>query len=728
MAMIPGLQTALSGMKVAQGQLDIIGKNIANVDTVGYTRKQAKQSTSVLAGSTVGVTLGNVTRQVNEGLLKSFLASNSSNGYYTAQNQYLSKAEVLLGTPEGDNSIAANVADLQAAFNEFASDVTSSAARYNLLNNAQTITSRLNSITKELQKLRGDADLNITENVANINSLLDELQTLNERITKYSVLGYDGVADLEDSRDQALRELSNMIDISYFKRDNGELVIQTTGGVTLLDREAHHLSHNAIAEASATTSYANGSISGIFVDGEDITEQIRGGEMKGLIEIRDVTLPSLQSQLDELAGVLKSQINEIHNQGTAYPATPSSLTGTRTFMDPTQQQIEIAEGDVRLVIFDQDGKEVATTNLIGGLGFKNGSVSDLASAINDWLQSPTGANMPQGQAYINDDGKLVIDTGDSNYGLSLMDEAASTPGSGQQNAVIRFDANGDGIYDREAAGFSNFFGLNDFFVSENEEYIYDSKVMSKTANLGVKDVVTLGFSFEDNGVLKKGSINIYPSDRLSDIVDKINSDPVLGENLNASLVPNGNGYMLRIVNTDGSQLEIYESVAPGDAQTGFLDRIGLQTSNAGTAASIGVRDDLVTSPSLIAGGVPEFNISSGEYQQNPAVNTVANAMGKLFSQSLSFAQSGTIAQTDTTLATYASTFVGNIATQTNNSESSMKYQSELTNSLSLKEAQVSGVDIDEELGQMIIFQQTYAACAQAFTASKEMLDVLLGIV
>ncbi|MFR8205736.1 MAG: flagellar basal body rod C-terminal domain-containing protein [Alphaproteobacteria bacterium] len=58
----------------------------------------------------------------------------------------------------------------------------------------------------------------------------------------------------------------------------------------------------------------------------------------------------------------------------------------------------------------------------------------------------------------------------------------------------------------------------------------------------------------------------------------------------------------------------------------------------------------------------------------------------------------------------------------------MSYQTELTNSISLKEAQISGVDIDEELGQMIIFQQTYAACAQAFTASKEILDMLLSIV
>ena len=198
---------------------------------------------------------------------------------------------------------------------------------------------------------------------------------------------YDGVADLEDQRDEALRELSGLIDITYFKRENGEMVIQTTDGVMLLDRDPHKLSHSAVAQASPTTSYAGGGIGGIFVDGQDITNSIRDGEIKGLIEIRDVTLPSLQSQLDELAGVLKNQINIIHNQGTAYPNTPSSLTGTRDFIDVNTQRIKIENGDVRFTIFDADGKQVATTNLGGGLGFTEGTIADLTQRLNDWLSS-----------------------------------------------------------------------------------------------------------------------------------------------------------------------------------------------------------------------------------------------------------------------------------------------------------------------------------------------------
>ena len=58
----------------------------------------------------------------------------------------------------------------------------------------------------------------------------------------------------------------------------------------------------------------------------------------------------------------------------------------------------------------------------------------------------------------------------------------------------------------------------------------------------------------------------------------------------------------------------------------------------------------------------------------------------------------------------------------------LAYQQELTKSISTKEAQISGVDMDEELSQLIVFQQSYAACAQMFTASKEILDMLLNMV
>lgn len=730
MSLISGLSTSLTGMKAAQSQLDLVSRNIANVDTVGYTRKTAAQSNVISNGTPLGVNVSQSQRLVDEGLLKSYLATSSLGANQSAKYNYLSKAETLLGTPQGNNSIAANVSSLQSAFATFANDVTSSASKYNLLNQAMAITERLNQLSLELQSLRGQADTQIAADVENINTLLDKIDNYNDEIVKYNILGYDGRADLEDQRDQALRELSQYLDISYFKRESGAIVVQTTSGITLLDNDPHKLSHNGVAQTNPTTTYANGGIGGIYVDNKDITQSIKGGELKGLIDIRDETLSSLQTQLDELSAALKTQINQVHNQGTAFPNTPDVLTGTKTFiqnkdnpaLDAYPQRIAFENGDVRLSIFDEEGKQVATTTLVGGLGFSNGSVSEMMQEIQDWLVSPTGANLPQAKVYMTQEGKLVMDTGNSEYGLSILDEASSTAGSDKKNVTVRFDNNADGIYDSSTEGFSNFFGMNDFFVDDGYDSTYDSKVLPLNANLGINDISIISFSNDVNG-LNFGTITVTPNDSLSDIVNSINTNPAFKGTIRASLVPNGNGYMLRIEDLSGGQLEMSE--LQGD---NLLGRLGISPSSAGMSMDIDVRNDLKTNPDKISASTPIYSSTTGTYSLNAAANDVAVSMSKVFDTSYNFKQSGTIAQTQTTLANYASTFVGNIASQTSNAKAAYEYQAELGTSIATKEATLSGVDLDEELGQMIIFQQTYAACAQAFTASKEILDMLLNIV
>ena len=346
----------------------------------------------------------------------------------------------------------------------------------------------------------------------------------------------------------------------------------------------------------------------------------------------------------------------------------------------------------------------------------------MAQKIQDWLQSADGPNLPQAQVYINNSGNLVIDTGDSNYGFSIVDEASSTPGSTQQDVTLSFDAGNNGLFAQSYQGFSSFFGLNDMFVKQTGDSIYDSKVVSANANLGVNEMTIWSFSDSSNG-FNFGTITISPNDSLSDIVNLINENPALNGSMRASLVPNGSGYMLRIENLNGDQLEITETQG-----NDLLGRLGMAPSYVNTAQTIEVQESLMTDPGLISASSPSFDASTGKYVMSPAANNIANALAQVFTSSITFKQSGTIAQTQTTLANYASTFVGNIASQTSTMESSLAYQQELTNSLATKEATVSGVDLDEELGQMIIFQQTYAACAQAFTASKEILDMLLSIV
>ena len=720
MALVSGLNSALSGMHVAQSQISIVSGNLANVDTEGYTRKTAAQQSNVLAGFGAGVKLKPAGRTVDQSLLRSYLMANSQNGHLNKSHDYLSKTENLLGSPADNNSIAANVADLQSSFETLATDVTSSTNRYALVADAINLTERMNSISTEIQSLRGDADMEIQEICNQINSQIDSIANLNNQIVKYTALGYDGAADLEDQRDEALKKLSGYIDISYYARENGEVVIQTRGGVALLDKDPHHLSHGAVARAATDISYANGNINPIMVDDQDITTSIQNGELKGLIDVRDSILPSLQTQLDELAGVMRDTINAIHNQGTSFPGTMTAINGSRGFITPDTQTVKIEKGDVRLSIFDTEGNQIATAALVGDLGFPdNGeSVTAMINRIDTWIKQ----TLPLGSATIDPfNGRVSIQTGDSNYYFSMMDTATSTIGSEQTPAVITMDNNEDGVADRTFSGFSAFLGMNDFFVTEANEYIYESNVMGKNVALGVTSPVTLNIKTPT----LNADLTVVQGDSLQTIVDKINQDQVLNKQLKASLIPNGNGYMLQLTNASGEQMEISEVAQNGEI-TGFLSRIGLGVSYCNAASKIQVREDIHVNPSLMTVGSPEFNITTGKYQLNEGNNSIANQMARAFAKEQTFGQAGSLAKVTTTLADYASTFVGGIASQTSSAAKDYEYQNGLVSSLANKQAQMSGVDSDEELANLIVYQQSYAACAQVWSASRELIDILFN--
>ena len=724
MAVITGLTSALSGMQVAQSQISLISNNLANVDTEGYTRKTAHQLSNVVSGKGVGVKLANTERQVSQSLLRSYLIASSVNGSLSRTYDYLTKTENLVGTPSSDNSIAADVANMQASFETLATDVTSSANRYTLVSDATNLASRLNTLSKEIQSLRGDADLEIEQICGDINNKLETIANLNNQIVKYKALGYDGAADLEDQRDEALKAISNYIDISYYTRDTGEVVIQTTGGVSLLDRDPHVLTHGAVARAATDISYANGNINGIIVDDVDITSIVKSGELKGLIDVRDSILPSLQTQLDELAGVMRQTVNAIHNQGTSYPGVVTKFEGSRSFINPNQQIIKIEQGDVRFTIFDKDGNQVTTTSLVGDLNFGvSGSetVTDLVHTIDSWLKQ----TLPFAMAHFDENGRVTIDTGDSSYYLSIMDTANSTIGSEHTDAVISLDHNNDGVADRTFSGFSSFLGLNDLFVTSSSEYIYTTNVMSKNSDLGIRSNVLLNISVPGDGADRTTTISLGVGDTIETIAEKINSDDTLDSLVRASLVPNGNGYMLQITNSSGEQMEIYE-VAQGGNITGLLSRIGLGVSSCNEASKIQVREDIQINPNILSVGAPEFNTNTGKYHLNDGNNSVANRMAKAFAEEHTFGQAGSLSKVTTSIANYASTFVGNIAGQTSNASANKDYQEGLVSSISNKQSLMSGVDSDEELANLIIYQQSYAACAQVWSATRELVDILFN--
>jgi flagellar hook-associated protein 1 FlgK len=152
-------------------------------------------------------------------------------------------------------------------------------------------------------------------------------------------------------------------------------------------------------------------------------------------------------------------------------------------------------------------------------------------------------------------------------------------------------------------------------------------------------------------------------------------------------------------------------------------RLENDTAVANAARTIEVRADIKDQPSLLATGTP------GTAAGDPAVavgdNTVAQAMAAAFNQTGTIAAAGKLpAIGQATLADYAGDLLSFYATQTQRTETARDFQRTMHDELKFRADSESGVNIDEELSNMVTFEQAYNASARVISTVQQMFDTL----
>lgn len=337
------LQTALSGLTVNQGAMDAVAENIANVNSAGYTRKEVTMEQRVVAGVGSGVQLGELKRQIDEGLLKSLRLEISKYNSLNVQTDYFDRMQFMFGTPDENNAISHIITEFAGALESMSLSPDNTLEQSEVLRWANELVLEFQDMSKTIQELRLQADGEISTMVDEINSLALQIRDFNDLLVKAKSTNQD-VNDLMDQRDQAINQLSEIIDIRYFYRSDGDVVVFTSAGRTLVDNIPATLTHDAVSASDATSTHSEGDIGGIYVGekiaSNDITNDITSGKMYGLISLRDTVLADLQSSIDELAGEMRDMTNQIHNSGVAFPGA-QSMTGTRAITNSSAQLMKM---------------------------------------------------------------------------------------------------------------------------------------------------------------------------------------------------------------------------------------------------------------------------------------------------------------------------------------------------------------------------------------------------
>jgi flagellar hook-associated protein 1 FlgK len=842
------LRSAQAGLLANQQVLNVIANNVANVNTPGYSRKNPNLISRVTGGVGSGVIVSGVSRQVNEDLLRTLRIESSTLSSLKIKGEIFDRTQELFGTPGDNTSIAHITGEFVNAIESLAKTPSGTIEHNELVRRAENMTVNLRQMSATIQELRRQVDVDIAQNVDEINKLTNSIKNLNGQIASAGNLTTDDTS-LRDARDQDLVRLSELIDVTSFQRSNGEIVVFTTGGRTIVDSIPRIVSHLAAGSLTATTTKAEGDINGIFVGaqvpGNDITSEIRDGEMKGLLELRDNILPDMQSQLDELSAEAKDAFNHIHNRGAPYPGMQSA-TGTRHFVDSSTQTISFGgTSDTKLIIMDSNGDETASISLrsaivaqvdtltIGGsvganeagdtytatingtavtytvtsnepgthfgavpvhhhladirnaflaainanpvvsaavtatAGGPDGSIiltsnaagtpftsaasfTDVAGGVNDssatvsttggiagagpytidavaaavqtFLQANDGG-LGTSTAAVSTSGTFDINLTNTALKFVIRDEGAAALGSTAGDATINFDSGGVVGTDETVNGLSNFFGLNDFFVDGLRDGTHESNVL---ANSFSATAATLRFN-DKNGAIAVGAgttLTVAVGTSLQGIADLIN-DSVTGVNgVEAGIVPDGSGFRLRITNNQGINMIVTQDTTVPDT---LLTELGMHVSDASSSQFIQVRSDIVRTPGLATTGAAQWDANlgtAGEYFISPSDDTTIQQLAAAFTSTNAFDTAGGVTGTTTTFFDFASSIVVDSTSKANANLIGLEFQESLTDTLQLKSDNIKGVNLDEELSNLILFEQAFNAAARVISVIQNMIKEL----
>lgn len=429
MSLATASRIAYSGLSAATYKMNLASSNISNADTDGYTEKSATQIATTTGTTGSGTAITGTTSNVDRYLLASLVDSDSDLAAAKTTQSYADQLQSLMGstsgTTDGGTSITSSMASLESAVTTLAASPDSDADKATLISSATSLANQLRSISGSLQTQRGDADKEISDDVASVNASLKTISDLNSQIVSLKAEG-QSTADLEDQRTTALRSIAGSMNVNSYTTSSGALYVTTKGGKTLVDGAAHTLSYTAAGGVGQSTTFGD-----ITVDGNAVTNDITSGSISALKTMRDTTLPNAQTALNTFASTLMAKVNAATANGTAVPA-PTTVSGTASVA--TSDSFS-ATGSVRVSLVNSSGVLQSSSDIdLSSLS----TVGDVVNALN---------KVDGISASVDSSGHLQITSTTSGEGVAI----------GTLTSSVGADAD----------SFSGYFGLNSVFTGSD---------------------------------------------------------------------------------------------------------------------------------------------------------------------------------------------------------------------------------------------------------------------
>lgn len=294
------MKTAQSSFSNVGLQSAVTSKNIANASNPNYARRAA-----ILATATSGATVVETQRAQNEALLKQNLLSISKSSGQDTLLAGLTQMKMMMGGEDYEIAPSTYLAKLRDNLQTFADKPSEISLAETVVSDAIDVANSLNSTSNALQKLRAEADADIDTAVTELNRLLSEFKTYNDKVRLGTAAGTD-VNDALDQRDKLLTEISGIVGVTAVNRTHNDLALYTSDGTVLFETVPRTVSFQPTTTFTAAVDGNQVLIDGVPVQAGAGGNTSAQGTIAALLQIRDYVAPTFQKQLDEVArGVIE---------------------------------------------------------------------------------------------------------------------------------------------------------------------------------------------------------------------------------------------------------------------------------------------------------------------------------------------------------------------------------------------------------------------------------------
>jgi flagellar hook-associated protein 1 FlgK len=702
------LSTALSALQTNTAALGVVSQNISNLNTQGYADRTVNEQTQVLAGNLSGVDIADIQRVTNQFLAQESLNANSSSQQYATESSIFSQLNGLLGQPGSSTSLTSQLDAVSTALNSASLSPNSATSRQAVLSAFQNLAATVSGLSSSISGLQGQVDQQVTSTVGSVNTLLQQIFSLNQQIQTAQAQG-NGSSGLLDQRDQAVQSLSQYIGVQTSTQADGQMLVSTGDGVSLVGASTYGQLSYSGGSAGSYPPIALQTIDPMTGQNVGPTQaldsHLGSGQLEGLVSMRDGALANFQQELGSFAKQTAQAFNAQSNANAAYPP-PTVLTGTNTGLLSTDGLN--FTGQTTIAVADQSGNLVSQINVdfdTGALSVDGGPSVSIGSTVGSFTAALNSALGSNGTATFSN-GALSIAANGTN-GIVVQDDA-SDPSS------------------RGGTGFSQFFGLNNIFQSSAPSITATGLSAGDAGGFAAGGAMQFVLKGPNSQIGKQASVTLTAGMSIGDIVSALNT--AFGGAASFSLSSSGTLTMTPSAANSGYQLNVVsDSTERGSTGMSFTQLFGLGSQQlAAQAQGFTVNPALSANPSLLALGQPSITSSTAIGDPIVASGDASglNALENVSSAQQIFQAAGTLTAQSTSLSNYVGAFYQDIATQTQTASTNSTTQSDrLTEAQSLQ-SQTSGVNLDEELSKMVVYQQAYSAGARLLQVAQALNQVL----